>query len=164
MIVAGHSQAPTPRSIESGDSGMTLVEVLVVLTLLAAISALVYPSLNRNSAGAEPRTTALQIIAGLRDQRATAILLNERREIIYDAGQRRLMASGGQRIGIIPAGTDVRIEAARRRHADADTIGVIFFPDGSSSGGAITIGSGNASRRISIDWLSGAIKLDEPKP
>jgi general secretion pathway protein H len=36
-----------------------------------------------------------------------------------------------------------------------------FFPDGSSTGGEITLAGGNAHRYVQVDWLTGRVAVYE---
>ncbi|MCK7491838.1 MAG: hypothetical protein MZW92_09370 [Comamonadaceae bacterium] len=44
---------------------------------------------------------------------------------------------------------------------DAATGNIRFFPDGSSTGGAITVSGPKLAYRVNVDWLTGAIAIVE---
>jgi general secretion pathway protein H len=38
---------------------------------------------------------------------------------------------------------------------------IVFYPDGSSSGGAVVLGNARFRHRVATDWLTGRVSVDE---
>ncbi|MEH6874543.1 MAG: GspH/FimT family pseudopilin, partial [Candidatus Competibacter sp.] len=55
----------------------------------------------------------------------------------------------------------LKLYTARSELLDNTTGSIRFFPDGSSTGGAITVGGAKLAYRINVDWLTGAIAIVE---
>jgi general secretion pathway protein H len=61
----------------------------------------------------------------------------------------------------LPADAAVRVTSAAENITQAGTARIRFFPDGSSSGGRIVLGGGRHSAVVAVDWLTGAVTVNE---
>ena len=120
MVGAGHQQ------------GFTLIEMLVVLTIVAIVGA---AAIGRISSA--PHATDRQRAIG------------EARIVLADA-RAQAVATGSPIITPKSSGTAARPLA----FAGPGKSGLIFYPDGSSSGGTVTLAG---QPILTVDWLSGAI-------
>lgn len=147
--------SPTPRTPAAG---FTLLEMLLVLTVLAMAAGI-----------AAPRLTRLPERALLQSESSAAIALLGRARLAAISSNRPVAAAVNVQ--------DMSIEAAGKRHVFDDGISlslrtgaslmagpavgrIVFYPDGSNSGGLIEIIRGGAKRIVRIDWLSGRIGDD----
>ena len=76
------------RHEHAGNDGFTLLEMLVVLTILGIVAALAVPRLTRPSDGLRLQTAARDLVGALRLTRATAILRNAVATLVIDVDQR----------------------------------------------------------------------------
>ena len=140
-------------------NGFTLVELLVVLTVIGLIIALAPIALYRTMPSLELRTTTRELAAALRNTRSAAIRDNREMALTLDveAGWYRLDGREGEQE--IDPEIELKLLTATIE-AENENVGRIrFFPDGTSTGGQITLARGGNSYYILIDWLSGRVEI-----
>lgn len=136
------------------------MELLVVLAILGFALALAVPSLGRALPGLELRTNARAVVSALREARALAIADNREVTLLIDVRQRTLQVGQGPAIKLDPELVlSLRTASSEMR---GDGIGVIsFFPDGTSTGGRVTLARGERQRHVVVDWLTGTASVSE---
>jgi len=146
----------TGRPAHPGQAGFTLLEALVTMAVLALISGLAFPTVAQGVAAVAFQQAVAGLSADLVMARAQAIRNGEPTELVVDdSGEGYGWTPGPQR-GLI-GGLRLSPPGGRIR----------FYPDGSSSGGALGLsqaGSGQASSglggrqaRFTVD-LGGAVE------
>ena len=137
-------------------SGMTLLEVLVVVAILALVVAAL-PLRSFTTLGAvELRAAARDLATDLRGARSAAIESGIAKRFVLNVEDRRYGLSGENSL---PEDIDVRFVAARQELLSSATGSVVFMPDGSATGGSIDLVRGTRQARIDIAWLTGQITL-----
>lgn len=145
------------------DSGMSLVELLVVLAIVAFAAATMMSRIRVNPQ-LSIRTYASEVAAELRAVRASAISRNQSSAFRMDAQKRSFVSDVNTRERHLPSGLDASLLAARAYVRNAADAAIVFFPDGSSTGGALTLKSGSGVAKILIDWLSGRVDVEMSTP
>ena len=119
------------------ERGFTLIEMLVVLTVLALVSSLAFPAVERAFARERFRAAGAELEQRLHAARASAI-------------------AGGTATrfdpGALPQGLAL----------DGPRGGIVFYPDGSANGGQLVLGAVNTDGgprqfRLAIDGVTGRI-------
>jgi general secretion pathway protein H len=142
----------------SGQRGFTLLEILVVMALAGMMYALVPPMFS-SGGGTEIRAAARQVAAGLRKARGQAITGRQESTLTVDVERRRFRVSGDAREYRLPERVELAVFTARAEAVDDKVAAIRFYPDGGSTGGAITIASGGIRYRVDIDWLTGDVAI-----
>lgn len=153
----------TPIS-RPGDSGFTLIEILIVLLLLGAAAVLVMPSFTTGLAGVELESAARDFVTELKRARLAAvstqqprrIILMEpegsedaRRYVLTDEFERRLEALS------LPKGIGFYVEDSR-----SWPVVLSFYPDGTSSGGEVYLANSAGKRlKVRLDPVTGYAKV-----
>lgn len=140
--------------------GFTLFEVLVVLAIVGLMTAVVAPVLFRGLAGTQARAVAYEIAAALRAARGEALAANADVAVMFDLS-RNAYAVERSPAKTVPEGVAIELYAADIEQLDAFTGGIRFFPDGSATGGQVTVGDGLARYFVDVDWLTGRISIRE---
>lgn len=143
------------------ERGFTLLELLVVLVIAAASYALVVRFTSGGVSGAELKSAARAVAAGLRDARGTAIATQESAALTLDLEHRSMEVSGGKRPHALPQRLDLKLYTAQSEIVDEKRGAIRFFPDGSSTGGRVTLASGDRTLRVDVDWLTGRVIIKE---
>jgi general secretion pathway protein H len=133
--------------------GFTLVEVLVVLALLAAVAAMVVPFLGRTMPHTALRATAIEVRTALAGARLQAVA--EGRTIVF-RGARRAGYWLDHRFRPLSTTDD---PAIRLRVAAAGGGQLSFYSWGGSSGGRVRVESPAGRRDIAVDAATGHARL-----
>jgi general secretion pathway protein H len=139
--------------------GFTLLELLVVLAILGLTLVLATPMIGRVMPGLELRTQAHDVATALREARARAIGRNEVVTIVVDRERRTLEADGKPLVRLNRA-MDMSVLRTMPRALAADDV-MRFFPDGTSTGGRLTLALGAGQEHVVVDWLTGAVSLED---
>lgn len=140
-------------------SGMSLVEVLVVIVLVAAITGTLAVGMGVGSDGRQLRGAVREVVAQLRHARSQAVLQGQDAAFALDMQERRWISPGGKS-GRLPAALDVRAVVAEEAAEDENDARIVFHPDGSSTGGVIRLSQGDAEWRIEVLWLTGKVRAE----
>ena len=140
-----------------GEAGFTVIELIVVLSVLALAYALVAPSVIAVLDRPRLDNAARSVAVSLREARATAIKTFHNTWFTV-APDRRSWRAGGK-TGTVAEGFDLSLE---RLTWDGDRSAgraqaIIFFPDGSSTGGRILLTSRGRTRVVAVEWLTGRV-------
>ena len=136
--------------------GFTLIELLVSLAILGLALSLITGYKPPWSRGLGLQATAAELAAGLRLARSEAILSN--RPVLFDidlTGHRYRIGTGTPRG--LPADFSLELltisgEVLNGREGD-----IRFNPDGSSTGGRISLADGRRRIGVGVDWLTGRV-------
>jgi len=141
--------------------GFTLVELLVVLAIIGLLVAMAPLALHRVVPSLELRTTTRELAAALRNTRGAAIRDNRETALTLDveANLYRLDGRRGERA--IPSDIELKLLTATVEIEGQGAGRVRFFPDGTSTGGQITLARGDDTYYILIDWLSGRVEITD---
>ncbi len=138
--------------------GFTLLETLLVLTLIAAAGILAGMIFTGGMEGMRLRSESKEIAAQLRYTRARAIATGQPQAFRIDPRARAWEAAGDRR-GEIDGALSVRFTGVREAQLRAGEGTVLFFPDGGSTGGRVTLSAGTAAWSIDVAWLTGETRL-----
>jgi general secretion pathway protein H len=143
--------------------GFTLLELIVVLVLVAAMVAIGATAMARKLPGQRLQQSARELAAQLRFTRAQAIASGKSQLFTLDARSREWQA-GDKRAGIL--GRDIAIVAtgARNEQQREGVAAVRFFPEGSATGGRFVLSHGRAAWQVDVQWLTGEVSMKRATP
>ena len=141
--------------------GFTLIELLVVLAVIALVTGLATPLLFRVLPGLQIEATAKNLSATLRRARNAAIGGNRAVlvEIDVAAASYRQLPDGA--LETLPDGVGIALIAARSEQLDEDRGRIRFYPDGSSTGGRITLFNDSRQLEMRVDWFNGRVLRED---
>ena len=141
------------------EHGVTLLELIIVISLMAILTAVVIPMFGGGVSTTELRGSARQIAAGLRMARSEALAQRRETFLVLDVAGKRFKVDQDPREHKLPSGIDLNLFTAQNDLVDATTGAIRFFPDGGSNGGRITLAAGERKFEVDVDWLTGRVAI-----
>ena len=148
---------PTSPTRRRAAQCFTLFEVLIVVVVLAAVYALVVPSLAPWLAGRSPDEAGRRLASAMRQAQTTALTEGGETAVTIDsanglwiAAERSERLARGLRIARVEVPPIGRLADGRAT--------VRFFADGSSTGGRIELADAGRSAVVAVDWLTGRVR------
>jgi general secretion pathway protein H len=157
--------------------GFTLIELLVVLVIISLASAFVLPRFVAPMGNLTLKTATKKIAASLRFARSQAVSekiirvgafdFDNKRFIVFSKNKNKLSEedkpASGKQIDItydFPKGIFLKEAVAGADEIKTGIFNIIFFPNGSSSGGEVVL-SNNSGKRfgIRVDFITGMVTL-----
>jgi general secretion pathway protein H len=141
------------------NGGFTLIELLLVLLLLGLLYGLAAPMLGDGSTGLDIKAASRQLAAGLRKTRSVAVA--ERREAVLtlDVERRTFSLTDDPKTYPLPQRLTLALFTAQSELVREKTGGIRFFPDGTSTGGRVTVSAGGAKQEVDVDWVTGRVTI-----
>jgi general secretion pathway protein H len=131
------------------ESGYTLLELLVVIAILSLITALAAPAVTRTLAGTTINADARRLAEDLRQLKRIA---EERQQTI-------IVSSDGTGLKIDPA-AGIPLPTADTALADREHP-LVYFADGTTSGGTLRISEDGRSLVVDVAWLTGSVSIGD---
>lgn len=143
---------------DSRQQGFTLLEMLAVIILIGIAAAAVSISVAHGLASARINAAAGELAASLRATRTQAVMHGEQRVFEVDTGSETYRGADKRDVRL-PKGLELSVTSAASDQSAGQTARIRFFPDGSSTGGRITLRSGQREWHVNVSWLTGAITI-----
>jgi len=138
--------------------GFTLIEVIVTLAILGFALVLVAGYKPPWSSGLGLKATAAELASGLRLARSEAIVRNRPVAFSLDVtGHRYRVGSRAERP--LPANLSLELLTIAGENREAAVGDIRFHPDGSSTGGRISLADRQRRMAVGVDWLTGRISV-----
>jgi len=140
-------------------SGFTLLELLIVLAIAAAAFAMVGPQVSSGLSTMKLNTAANDMASALRFARSRAVSSIREAEFFLDVEGHRYRVTGRQKEYRVPESIHLKLLTAESEILDEGKGIIRFFPDGSSTGGRVTLEAGARKRLVDVNWLTGHITI-----
>ena len=141
--------------------GFSLLELLVVLAIMALVTAAVMPMLGKGVSTTELKSAARSLASGLRLARSEAVSQHRQTFLVLDVAGRRFKVDQDPKQYALPRDVELKLFTAQKDLVDESVGSIRFFPDGGSNGGRITVASGERKYEVDVDWLTGRIAILE---
>ena len=142
-------------------AGFTLLELLIVITIIGLVYAVLPAGVFGGREGVELRSTARLVAEDLRRARGQAIASNREVAFLLDLEARRFGLPGLGKLAALPEGIEATVRTAGELLSDATQARIQFFPDGSSTGGSVTLSGAGKRYEVTVRWLTGEVRLAE---
>ncbi len=140
--------------------GFSLIEMLAVIVLIAIIATAVSFSFSRSLSGARIQAASRDLVAALRYTRGQAIVKGQEQVFELNLENNSYQAPNRSAVAL-PKDMQLRLLTASNELTSEHSGRIRFYRDGSSTGGHISILSGEHEWRINVNWLTGEVVLVE---
>ncbi|MGF1551271.1 MAG: GspH/FimT family pseudopilin [Paracoccaceae bacterium] len=148
---------------EDIEAGLTLVEILCVMVLAALAATLAVPMMGAGTRETELGTAIEGLRADLRRARSRALSEGVETWVTIDLAARSYARDDGVARALPP---DARLSVtAAASETDRDGRARLrFYPDGTATGGVISLSSEGTRRSLAVDWFDGRVGPVETVP
>jgi general secretion pathway protein H len=141
--------------------GFTLIEVMLVLVIGAVMYAVILSVPFRGASSADLKAAARTLASGLRQAQTLAMTTRKDMSLTLDLESREFTVTGDSTIRQLPKDLQLKLYTAQSE-VTSDRRGAIrFYPDGSSTGGRITVAAGERKYLVDVDWLTGRVSIND---
>ena len=135
--------------------GFTLVELIVVMAILAVVTALVAPSFSRTLASARLRSAASDVRTSLARGRALAVAAGKERTVAFDLS-RGEFGVDNEAVRTLPGTIRLGAVLPGEERQEEGNVRVRFFPDGGGDEAEISVtAEDGGTLRVTVDPLTG---------
>jgi general secretion pathway protein H len=142
-------------------AGFTLLEIIIVLVIGALIYTLILGVPLRGATSADLKSAARTLASGLRQAQTTAMATRRDATLAIDVEARQFTIPGDTQPRTLPDGIELKLYTAQSEITGERTGAIRFYPDGSSTGGRITVSAGERKYLVDVDWLTGKVSIED---
>jgi len=128
--------------------------------VIGLITSLAAPRFAAMMPGAELRQTALQLAADLRGARNKSITQGKAIAVSFDSEERSYEYGPGELTSIWSENVQFDITVPDTMVSENQQAKILFYPDGSSTGGEVSCSTGGRSYRVKVNWLAGWVSVE----
>lgn len=128
--------------------------------VIGLITSLAAPRFAAMMPGAELRQTALQLAADLRGARNKSITQGMAIAVSFDSEERTYESGPGKLTSIWSENVQFDITVPDTMVSENEQAKILFYPDGSSTGGEVLCSTGGRSYRVKVNWLAGWVSVE----
>ena len=141
-------------------AGFTLLEIIIVLVIGAAIDSLILGVPMRGATSADLKAAARSLASGLRQAQTTAMATRRDASLVLDLDAHQFTIGNDAQPRKLPDGIELKLDTADSEVTGERRGAIRFYPDGSSTGGRITVSAGERKYLVDVEWLTGRVSID----
>jgi len=150
----------TPR--RRAAAGFSLLEMMAVMVLIAIAITVASFTVTNSLNSAKLQAVSRDLVAALRYTRGQAIVKGEQKTLDVDLDAMTYQAPNKDAVKF-PDKVEIKLLTAQSELTTGRAGGIRFYPDGSSTGGHISVIAGEREWRVNVGWLTGEVSLEEIK-
>jgi general secretion pathway protein H len=143
------------------DAGFTILEVMVVLVIAAMAYVLILGVPMRGTSVYDLKSAARTLASALRQAQTTAMATRRDTLLTLDLESKEFEVPGVAEMRKLPQAIDFKLYTAQSEVTSEKRGSIRFYPDGSSTGGRITVSSGERKFLVDVDWLTGRVSIED---
>jgi general secretion pathway protein H len=138
-----------------------MLELLLVLVLLVLAYGLASPVIANLGGAGDLKASARTIATALKRTRTVAIATRQEVPLTFNLETRTLTLAGDPTPVQLPAKLDLQLYTVEKELTSDKVAAIRFYPDGSSTGGRVTVGKNERKFEIDVDWLTGRVHINQ---
>ena len=142
-------------------AGFTLLEMLIVLVISSIVMATLIPNFGPAIARAQLYSATRDVASALRHVRGQAMLNGQDELFELNTEQHVYRVTGRSRVYKLPSEVQLGLYTTSSETVDEGTGRIRFFPDGSATGGRVTLIANKQTRVVDVNWLTGEVRMGE---
>ncbi|WP_386067735.1 Tfp pilus assembly protein FimT/FimU [Tahibacter sp. UC22_41] len=146
----------------SAQRGFSLLELIAVIVLIAIAVTVASLAVSSSLGSAKIQAVSRDLVAALRYTRGQAIVKGRQETLEVDLENMSYTAPGKPTVKF-PDKVEVKLLTAQSEQIHERAGRIRFYPDGSSTGGHVSVISGAREWRVNVGWLTGEVDLEELK-
>ena len=146
----------------SSEAGFTLLELMVVLAILSLTITAAAVSFGNSGTTVRLQPLAVRVAADLKLARAEAMTQSRPVGVAFDPKTNAYQVAGGRAV-LLPRSVAFKLVTPEAFRRLTDSAQLVFFADGSSTGGELTLSDGRQSVTLLVDWLTGSVLAKKPE-
>lgn len=143
------------------NGGFTLIELLLVLFIIILGFAAIGISISSGNDATAHKAVARDLVSALRFAKGQALMFHKEATVALDLNENTYTVSDRDKVYDIPETIDLTVVTAQEEMVGEGLANIRFFPDGSSTGGRITLERETDLWQIDINWLTGQVELEQ---
>ena len=132
-----------------------------MLALAGIIYAVVLSVPFGKASAADLKAAARSLAAGLRAAQSIAMATRRDALLTVDMESREYLTTGELQAHTLPKSLELKLYTAQTEVTSERRGSIRFYPDGSSTGGRITVSAGERKYLVDVDWLTGRVAINE---
>ncbi len=143
------------------EAGFTLLEIIVVLAIGAAVYVVLLSGPIGKSGAADLKAAARTLASGLRQAQSSAMATRRDAVLTIDVESKEFVTTVDPTPRRLPDNLELKLYTAQSEVTSERRGSIRFYPDGSSTGGRITVASGERKYLVDVDWLTGRVSIGD---
>ncbi len=144
------------RLFHAGSHGFTLLELILVLVVAAFAAAVVVPELQPAITNAQLKAATGDVASALRHTRGEALSRGREAEFVLNVNRHFYRVTGRAKPYALPESVKLSLFTADYLQSEGQG-SIVFYPDGSATGGRVTLKGAGKTRLVDVNWLTGAV-------
>lgn len=149
-----------PKQAMHNQRGFTLIELTIVLLIVVLGFTVIGTNIASGNQSAQLKAVARDLGSALRYARGQALISHKEVAVAINLAENSYQVSNRDKVYHFSDEIDITLVIAQEEFTDEEIGQIRFYPDGSSSGGKITMEWGELSYQLEVNWLSGKVGYD----
>lgn len=142
--------------------GFTLIELLVVMAIVGIMVASVATNIGSGNSSTVLKGGAREVASALRYARGHAMTHRIESTFSFNLEDNSYRLTDKTKQYKLSKDIEVSLDVAQSQSQDKKRGAIRFFPDGSSTGGRVTLEIEENKRQLDVNWLTGQVDISEP--
>lgn len=142
--------------------GFTLIELVVVLLIIVLGFSAIASNISSGNQAAQLKAIARDLGSALRYARGHALMSRQEVAVAINLASNNYKVSNRDKVYHFSDDIEVTVVVAQSEFKEDEVAFIRFYPDGSSTGGRVTLEWGGLAYQVDVNWLSGKVDYRVP--